>query len=213
MTVNDTVTGDPLMTVPLYILNLNSIVEVDDSERINLCYEVHGEADTNFNLVSDECVSVNAHYTRLRPTEPQNIINAIYVRAVDNAGICRNIAVDLDGCLASVDDANINIYMQNGVAVRRYNNNRVRIAVPNCQDQALVMWVFCQNGTFYSTMTDESGRSQQFQAEMIRFVIARGFNLQETSHGILGRVFNLVELYIYKSHFPCQANFGMFLLA
>jgi len=37
------------------------------------------------------------------------------------------------------------------------------------------MWVFCQNGTFGT-----------FRPPMIRFVIARGFNLNESSHGIMG---------------------------
>jgi len=66
-----------------------------------------------------------------------------------------------------------------GISVRKYTN-RIRIAVPNCEDHDLIMWVFCLNDTFSynDTLT--------FHSPMIRFVIARGFNLQETSHGILG---------------------------
>jgi len=105
--------------------------------------------------------------------------STIGVRAVDNDNQCRNIQVDLDGCRASVDGVEITMpYRMAGISVRRYTN-RVRIAVPNCEDHDLVMWVFCLDGTFTS-------RAVTFQAPMIRFVIARGLNLQETSHGIIG---------------------------
>ena len=179
--------GDPLMTVPIYLPNTTVIPSLGDDDILNLCYEVHGEADAYFNLVSDGCVSVNAHYTQVRPTESQNIIDAVYVRAVDNEGACINVAVNLDGCSASVNDAMLDDsrYTKMGVSVRRYTN-RVRIAVPNCQELDLVMWVICERNTFWSSQLDANGVEVTFEADMIKFVIARGFNLQETSHGIIG---------------------------
>ena len=178
--VNDTVTGDPLMTVPLNVGNETRILlGLNENERVSLCYEVHGEADANFNLVSDVCVSVNAHYERVRSDVDINVIDSIGVRAVDNASQCHNIMADLNGCRAFVDGVEITTsYRMGGISVRKYPT-RVRIAVPNCEDHDLVMWVFCQTGTF------ENG-NMTFDAPMIRYVIARGFNLAETSHGILG---------------------------
>jgi hypothetical protein len=118
--------------------------------------------------------------------ESQNIIDAVHVRAVDNGGTCRNISVSLSGCSASVDGVSISsMYSQMGVSVRPYSN-RVRIAVPNCAELDLVMWVMCQSRTFWSSRLDADGQEITFNAEMIRFVIARGLNLQETSHGLLG---------------------------
>ena len=189
--VNDTVTGDPLMTVPLNIGNITRmLLGLREDEQVSLCYEVHGQADRNFNLVSDACVSVNAHYINVtaRGEDEINIINRIGVRAVDDINQCHNIRAERDGCRAFVDGVEINTtYRMAGISVRRYPN-RVRIAVPNCVDHDLVMWVFCQSGTFeYNDMT--------FQAPMIRFVIARGFNLQETSHGILGEPGNELNNY------------------
>jgi len=180
--VNDTVTGDPLMTVPLNVRNsTRMLLGLGEGEQVSLCYEVHGEANQNFNLVSDVCVSVNAHYMRARSDVDINVIDTIGVRAVGNDNQCRNIQVDLDGCRASVDGVEITMpYRMAGISVRKYTN-RVRIAVPNCDEHDLVMWVFCQTGTFSYNDTST------FQAPMIRFVIARGFNLQETSHGILGK--------------------------
>ena len=125
------------------------------------------------------CVSVNAHYERVRSNVDINIIDSIGVRAVDNASRCHNIMADLNGCRAFVDGVEITTsYRMGGISVRKYPT-RVRIAVPNCEDHDLVMWVFCQTGTF------QNGNAT-FEAPMIRYVIARGLNLAETSHGILG---------------------------
>ena len=89
-------TGDPLFTVPLHVPDKSMIVEVGDDDPINLCFEVHGQDDALFNLVSDACVSVNAHYSQVRPDENINIIDRIYVRASDENGVCKNIEVSLD---------------------------------------------------------------------------------------------------------------------
>ena len=98
---------------------------------------------------------------------------------MDNASQCHNIMGDLNGCRAFVDGMEIPMsYKVGGIFVHKYSTH-VRIAVPNCEDNDLVMWVFCHTGTFQNGNTT-------FNAPMIRFVIARGFNLAETSHGILG---------------------------
>ncbi len=55
-------------------------------------------------------------------------------------------------------------------------------------DIDLVMWVQCINTTFWSrTSTDEN--EVIFHANNIRFVIARGLDLAERSHGLLGQSF------------------------
>ena len=73
-------------------------------------------------------------------------------------------------------------YDNDGISIRVYPR-RVRIAVPNCADSKLVMWVFCQN----QTMDDPFNQGQVLgPIQMIKYVVARGFNLQEFSHGLLG---------------------------
>ena len=54
LTVNDTVIGDPLLTVPINAPGFPS--------DLHLCYEIHGAANQYFNFISDECMPVNAHY-------------------------------------------------------------------------------------------------------------------------------------------------------
>ena len=135
-----------------------------------------------FNLISDRCVSVNAHFITVGPF---NVINRIAVRAVDNSNTCRNILVDAENaCSAEMDGASINEFDQAGVSVRSFKE-RVRISVPNCDNQKLVMWVICEHGSLQLFGSD-SDRTV-YEARMIKFVVARGFNLQPTSHGIIGK--------------------------
>ena len=108
--VNDTLTGDPLMTVPIYtghdMMGSGGWPEAG-MDIVSLCYEVHGEAEKHFNLVSDSCVSVNSHYSRAvtNPNITLNIVDAIGVRAVANDGTCVNISVGLNGCEVTVNGA------------------------------------------------------------------------------------------------------------
>lgn len=95
------------MIVPVNLQNRNIIPEIGNNNTLNFCYEFHGEAGAFFNLVSDRCVSVNAHFRQVLPNESINIIDALYVRAMDNASSCHNIAVNLDGCSASINGISI----------------------------------------------------------------------------------------------------------
>ena len=177
------------MTVAINNLqNKSAISELGENDTLYLCYEVHGQAGATFNLVSDTCVSVNAHYRQVRANESINVIDAVYIRAVDRAGRCHNISVDLDGCSASIDGESISsMFSQAGVSVHPYTNH-VRVDAFNCDNLAtsleLFMWVNCQNETFQS---DLSRPETSFDAEMITFEISRASNLQETAHGLLGQ--------------------------
>ena len=178
--VNDTVIGDPLLTVPVRIINLES---ENVTSNLSLCFELHGDNNVYFNLVSDECVSVNSHYSGVGIF---NIIDEIAVKAVDETGECRDILVSLkpDGCATSIDGIEVDQNMaRNGVSVRIYSN-RVRVSVPNCDKTRLVMWVICLNQTLQGYNINNDLVSAD--ARMMKYVIARGFNLRETSHGILG---------------------------
>ena len=150
----------------------------------SLCYEVHGEADSVFNLVSDACVTVNAHYAKAPINSSNinlNVVDAIGVRAVSNNGTCENIRVRLQGCQATVNGVDINgVYQRDGISIREYAN-RVRIVVPNCRDTDLVMWVFCLTGKTKDPVTQEF-----YNFNFVRFVVRRGLNLAEESHGLIG---------------------------
>ena len=160
---NDTIIGDPLYEVPVTVN--------EEGEKIPLCYQVRGQANQNFNLISDTCVSVNALYSPMINASDGNIISKIGILAEDNSGMCQQIEVDLEGCTARVNGQALALYNQSGIHVM-HHRSRVRIAVPNCENIDLVMWVICEV------------RSGQ---PMIKFIIARGFNLRPTSHGLIGK--------------------------
>ena len=58
------------------------------------------------------------------------------------------------------------------------------MSVPNCAHLSLIMWVVCQNNTLRGYDIDDN--MVTVTAMMIKFVIARGYNLQERSHGLIG---------------------------
>ena len=169
------------MTVP--ILVSDDVLRMLNATRLSLCYEIHGRADAFFNLVTDACATVNAHYHDL--TSYLNVIDQIGVRAVDTNRMCRNIEVDVDGCTASVDGQPLAAgarYSSGGISVRRYSN-RVRISVPNCNELSLVMWVICET----RTLEDPFGTGT-VTGDMIKFVVMRGLNFgHRLAHGLLGK--------------------------
>ena len=67
--VNDTVGGGGLMTVSIF-----------NNPNVSLCYKVHGQANRFFNLISDNCVSVNTHYARVNVNSPN----------IDSCRCCRS---------------------------------------------------------------------------------------------------------------------------
>ncbi len=179
--VNDTVIGDPLYTVP--ILVPEDQLQALGLDKMTLCYEVHGESGHWFNLVTDECASVNTRYNPLSNT--LNIMDSVAVRAVDDAMNCVNVQVDVRGCTAQVDGVPLGVmeqYLMGGVSVKRYGN-RVRISVPNCQEQTLVMWVMCER----RSLRNPDDPSEILTGDMIKFVVMRGLNFGRKAHGLLGK--------------------------
>ena len=168
---NDTIIGDPLYTVPLQI-SPEMILANPEIANLSLCYEIHGSANGFFNLVSDQCVSITAEYRQSVIDRSLNFIGKIGVLAVDNDGDCQHIIVDGNGCAASVGSTEVTQaapYNNSGIKVRR-NKRYYRIAVPNCELQDLIVWAVCED------------------KNALRFIIARGFNLQPTSHGLVGKL-------------------------
>ena len=152
----------------------------DTNEITSLCYEVHGRSDAYFNLVSDECVLVNALYTL---KEDLNVVSEIGVRAVtETLGDCMSVIVTLvnDMCNTAVISGNNHsmhllvgeLFDEKGIQIHQQNPNRVHISVPNCEQLNLIMIVTCETNNNIS---------------MIRFNISRGVNLRPTSHGLLGK--------------------------
>ena len=62
-------------------------------------------------------------------------------------------------------------YYQSGINVAKHMS-RVRLSVPNCENEQLVMWILCE---------DINGQ------KMIDFVISRGISFGPAAHGLVGK--------------------------
>ena len=147
----------------------------------SLCYEVHGDNDTYFNMISDQCLSVNAHYIAPDRNIPINVINEVAVVA-GNKSIKNNIvriSVSVVGCVATVGGSEVGVrYISPGVRVRR-TASRVRIAVSSCRNESVVLWVVCGR-------QNVNVGSISVETDTIRLIVARGYSLSDTSHGLVG---------------------------
>lgn len=174
---DDVVIGDPFFTVPLFVPEPQ--LREMKIDKLALCYEVHGESDKWFNLVTDKCASVNGRFEYL--SSSLNVINELGVKSVDDNGKCVEILVNVHGCTASVNGIKIGMnerYSSGGVTVRR-RKDRVRISLPNCNELALVMWAVCE-----IDLPNQPG-------EMIKLVVSRGLNFNKrVAHGLIGKLKN-----------------------
>ena len=178
-----------VITRPQYRVPVAS-EEVGLPKRMSLCYEVQGQVNQTFNLISDTCVSVNALYS---PTTSEGTsIGKIGILAKDNGDQCQEIEVDLAECEVRVNGQVVkSTYKQDGVDVRHRGNGRVRIAVPNCKDVSIVMWLYCQ------------GTEEQ---PIFPFEIARGNGLGNTSHGLVGMYVQHLSYFWFVS--ACDSEEG-----
>uniref|UniRef100_A0A1X7VF48 Calx-beta domain-containing protein n=1 Tax=Amphimedon queenslandica TaxID=400682 RepID=A0A1X7VF48_AMPQE len=179
----DSETGDPMFTVPLYTPDLAQ------PHTYSLCYEIHGSGDQYYNFISDGCTSVNGHYFSTDdPDDNQRDfhgVDRIRIRAVNKNQQCVDISVILGSdklCTTSVGSNVISSYDSSGITVS-VDRNTTRISVPNCADAALEMTVHCN--------VTPSGIGYQ------EFRVIRGLNLNEDSHGIIGQFWN-VETQVTK---------------
>ena len=147
-----------------------------------MCYEVQGQSNTFFNLISDNCVSVNALYVAAEDPG-ENVIKAIGVVGTDKANICHyvNVSVTENGiCEADVDGEELvnNSSDMYGIVVK-HRSRVVRIDAPNCGQRLhhLVMWVRCEKLMF-----------RNVPQTMITFMINRGLCQRPSAHGLIGKL-------------------------
>ena len=169
--------GDPLFKVPIHI-DQTLIDQNPALAEACLCYEVHGRDNSTFNLLSDRCTSVNARFLAMANPTAGNFISAIGVTAIDQNGLCHEIETSIDQCSVTVDGTPLALgrsFDDAGITVIRYQN-RVKITVPNCGRRELILWYICK--AVHNVIVSE-------------FIIARGVNIQPTSHGLVGKIINI----------------------
>jgi len=144
-----------------------------------LCYSIDGHPNCYFNLISDKCVSVvNTYNIPAQRANYFNVISKIGITAVDRDG---TVKIDWEDCSATVGVMPVSngvIYNVAGISVKQRRNG-YRISVPNCEQGSVAMWVFCKIIP---------------EADMLKFIVARGNGLMPTSHGLVSKDYRSVTV-------------------
>lgn len=145
-----------------------------------LCYEIHGKEHTYFNLISNPCISVNAHYSLY--AGPRNTIDQVAIVAKNSNGESVNITID--------GDCNLNEGQAPSVNLRYINSSGVMaVATPKqvvvwtdnsyCSKPAMYLWIQCvgnDDSIRYTDVNDIFVLSVYHDPEMTN----------DSSHGLLG---------------------------
>ena len=114
-----------------------------------LCYEIYGDAENEFNLISDDSIQVNyAEYSGTNISVIGNVISRIAVIAYDVTDDCIKIEVGMDDCVSYVNEVPVDSvdYNLNEIVVSNRNQDRVCIrrtypAGDNCDnDMVTTIW-------------------------------------------------------------------------
>ena len=178
--VSDIVVADPLFFVPVHPQHGSPL-----GHLVGLCYQVHGESDCYYNLLTSNCTSVNARWTAA--TDTLNIITQVAVRVISMESSCHSILIDLEECGVTIDGVgpstdNGTLLDVGDVVVRRMND-WVLVTIPNCMEPRLFLRVDCERRNIFNTETDSY--------EMIRMI---KLNITRTrsatrviAHGLIGK--------------------------
>jgi hypothetical protein len=137
----------PPVTDAIVAGSLYSVVVQTAPKTLSLCYEISGEPDTVYSLVSHDCVAVNAHYVAAKfGKQDLKVIDRIGLTS--KAGdIIRKVAVDATNCSMSVD-GHVQDTFDNAVDEFSMRKNRalMEFILPTCGEAGFILWVECANG-------------------------------------------------------------------
>ena len=189
--VSDIVVADPLFFVPLYPQNGSPL-----GHLVGLCYQVHGERDHYYNLVTSNCTSVNARWTAA--TDTLNIITRVVVRVISMNSTCHSILIDLEECAVTIDGVGPNtdngVILHMGDVVVRRGDDWVTVKVPNCMEPGLFLRVDCERRNIFNSETDAYEMIPMLKLNITRRRSARS----GTAHGLIGN--------IQSSYCSCHLN-------
>ena len=158
-------------------------VYIGRAAAIDLCYEIHGSADTYYNFISDRYYSVNARYAvHATMGEELTVVDQITIHAARTNGHCVDIVIELDGptCVATVNGAvlqgdNGEYFDNGGVEVRSFQDNNVLVIVPSGVKEGggvpVELTVKCREWK---------------NTNIIEFQVQNGKGISPDAHGLIG---------------------------
>ena len=170
-----------VMSVPL---DINPSEVGVSTNTLSLCYQVHGEEGKFYNLLSDDCVSVNAHVNQPYADINIHIIDKIGIRAVGNNGTCYDISIERENCAVSINNQSLqtnNHFQEEGIEVVSESLTEIptiRISVPNCEKPTIdYMFISCTEYTIRDTSSP---------TDILQFGSTRGKSQVQPPHGLIG---------------------------
>lgn len=162
--VTDIVMGDPVFYVPI------KLSEFSDLEGlVGLCFQIHGENNSYYNLISTDCVSVNGLWTAV--TKTLNVITEVGV-TFSAQGMCHTLLIDLDWCSITVDEDSVitkdgNYRFKDYLVVKRIEDSMVSIHIPHC-DRTIEFLIQCETGRVFDP---DTGMHKEYR--MLKFSMTR----------------------------------------
>ena len=183
--VADRVSDDMVMSVPLEVNPSDVCVS---ASSLSLCYQVHGRAGKFYNLLSDNCVSVNAHVSRPFSEVEAHVIDQIGITTIGNNGTCYYIEIERQGCSVKVNNQDISVntqFEEDGIVVfydRRIVRNPpvIYVTFPNCGRPTV--------DYFFISCTEYHIRGTPTPAEILQFGSSREKSLIRPPHGLIGKL-------------------------
>ena len=137
LVVEDRVGDDMVMSV---VLDISPHELGVTSKTLSLCYQVHGEEGKFYNLLSDKCVSVNAHISQPVVDVDSHVMDAIDIHAAGSNGTCFDVTIKRKNCAVYVngqfvpvntrfEEEDVIVYNDGSIA---RNPTIVHVTVPNC---------------------------------------------------------------------------------
>lgn len=163
---------DPMFSVPLS----------GPPNAPSLCYEVYGAPDKNFNIFSERCISINAHYISQRPVKPDSrplhIIDSFGIKVLSSKTPleCTNIIIKLKGrdCLVLV----------NGKTLREGEYKRDSVHIMVSKSEVFLSASNCEKGSIGFHFKSRTLTKQI--AHFLEVQVEGGSGITTSAHGLVG---------------------------
>ena len=175
--MTDVVSVDPLFTVSIYSHSDSPL-----GRLVALCYQIHGDANTYYNILTTPYTSVNGFWSGI--TESLNLLTKIGVQAISSSGACQSVLVELEGCAVTINGDRLTTdfhrnFPADGVFFSR-QEGVVNMRVPNGDQEDLQLMVECETRTMFND-------GESVSIPMLRLTIIRTLTAPSgTSNGLIG---------------------------
>ena len=166
-----------ILNDPLYEVPVTHTPPGMDPTTTSLCYQVHGESGSYYNLISDDCIQVNVLYGAMKNPEAGNFIKEIGILAHNTGNNCTEIKLRANRCVPMINGVSIDdSYNEDGITVDATERRSFEVTVPNCkptQGDDLMFKIACYRVN---------------KQKIIRFDVSRGGGIKPGAHGLLGKI-------------------------